>query len=234
MQVVPQLHGTPLLVTLTVRNVPGEQLSATLDQMLLAWNKMQDRRQVRRGLLGWARNLEITYNQARDDYHPHIHAIIYTRDLDMAKASFWGNLWREVMQLDYDPIIDVRPIKDGAGAVAEISKYVTKVGSILDLPDGIVDDVVQTLATALYKRRLRAYGGEWARVRRAIGAVDEDKLTDEQVDGLSDQVEGIECCGHEMVEVVMRWTGDEYEVTRADDGSPMVVPEPEAVAPWPD
>jgi hypothetical protein len=147
----------------------------------------------------------------------------------MTKASFWRDLWRDTMDIDYDPIIDVRPITDSVGAVAEVSKYVTKVGKIYDLPEYVLDDVVWTLASVLYKRRLRAYGGEWARVRRAIGAVDEAKLTSDQIDNLSDQTEALECCGHDMIDVIMRWTGLEYEYTRAVDGSHIVVPEPEAV-----
>jgi hypothetical protein len=220
-----------MLLTLTVRNVPGDQLEATLDQMLDAWRRMRDQQRVRRGLLGWARNLEITYNRVRNDYHPHIHAIIYIADEDMAKSAFWGDLWRETMRVDYNPIIDVRPITDGQGAVAEVSKYVTKVGKILELPESVLDDVVWTMVNVLYKRRLRAYGGEWARVRREIGAVDEHKLTDDQIDNLSDQTEALTCCGHDMVDVIMRWTGMDYDITRASDGSPIVVPEPEAVTP---
>jgi hypothetical protein len=232
MQVVQHLHGRPLLLTLTVRNVKGDQLGETIDGMLQAWSGVWKRRNVKRGVLSYARTLEITYNEKRGDYHPHIHAIVYVNDGDMLKASFWGDVWRDSMQLDYNPVIDVRPIVDQSGAVSEVSKYVAKVGKILALPHGTVDRVVRTLATVLHKRRLRTYGGEWAKVRKALDMVDEDKMTDEQIEALGDGLETMEtpeCCGSGMVDVVMVWTGMEYQVTLASDGSPVVVPEPEAV-----
>jgi plasmid rolling circle replication initiator protein Rep len=234
MQVVPRLEGAPLLLTLTVRNVPGDQLDATIDGVQAAWRRMRKLKDTERGMLSWARTLEITYNEQRDDYHPHIHVIVYAADERMNKASFWGEIWRDAVKADYDPIIDVRPIEGAggaiAGAVAEVSKYVTKVGKVLDLPDAIAEQVVWTLANALHRRRLRAYGGEWARIRREMKMADENAMTDDQVDALVDQVEGIVCCDHDMVDIIMRWTGLEYEITRENDGSPVVVPEPEAVA----
>ncbi len=66
----------PLLLTLTVPNLPASELSERIGLMQKSWNRLMKRRPVRRVCRSWFRALEITYNVERDDYHPHFHVLI--------------------------------------------------------------------------------------------------------------------------------------------------------------
>jgi hypothetical protein len=220
LQVVPHLEGRPHLLTLTVRNVTGDKLSGMLTDMLDAWRRMRSVRVIQRNILAWARTLEITYNPWRNDYHPHIHAITYMSDNSMASGAYWQPLWRDLMGLDYNPIVDVRPIVDGTGAVYEVSKYVAKVGRILQLGNGVIDGVVRTLAMSVHGRRLQSYGGQWAAVRKVLRQQEIDRMSDKQVNELSSQLDQDRyiCCGEPMADVILRWTGLDYEIVGGNDG----------------
>jgi hypothetical protein len=61
-------------VTLTVRNVPGDELRATIEQMLAGFTAAK--RAIKRTdhcPFKALRKLECTYNIATDEYHPHFH-----------------------------------------------------------------------------------------------------------------------------------------------------------------
>lgn len=98
----PQL--VPLFLTLSIRNVAGDTLPATLDTILKGWNLLMKQRKAERAVQGWFRALEVTYdkdetisaqrykrnpamydrkglkpgdaNPNYDTFHPHIHAIL--------------------------------------------------------------------------------------------------------------------------------------------------------------
>ena len=66
-----------IMLTLTIRNVPGNELSATLDRLLEAWRVLvaNDHHPFRKAFLGTFRSLEITYNQKAKTFHPHFHVL---------------------------------------------------------------------------------------------------------------------------------------------------------------
>ena len=67
-------------VTLTVPNCQAQGLSQKMGDMLKAFTKIKDReRKEKRKIIG-IRKLEITYNRAKDDYHPHYHFILKDAD----------------------------------------------------------------------------------------------------------------------------------------------------------
>ena len=65
-----------LLLTLTVPNVKASNLKARITLMQKAWNRLMNRNPVKRVCRSWFRSLEITYNEYRDDYHPHFHVLL--------------------------------------------------------------------------------------------------------------------------------------------------------------
>ncbi len=87
----------PLLLTLTVPNVPASELSARIRLMQMAWKKLMLRRPVRRICRSWFRALEITYNAKREDYHPHFHVLI------MVPASYFQR--NRDLYIDRDGIV---------------------------------------------------------------------------------------------------------------------------------
>lgn len=211
MQVVNYLEGTPVLLTLTVKNVPGIKLRKTIDEMIAGWNLIYKKRFLKRHMLSWARTLEITYNDERKDYHPHIHVIMFIDDAELIFRCFWRDLWRDTMNLNYEPQVDIRPITDREGAVYEVSKYVTKTAKVFGLKGNEMDRVIRTLTEVIFKRRLRAYGGQWAKVRSELRQKSVETLDDGQIDALAAGLEK-DCCKKNLVPVVLQWSGLEYEM----------------------
>lgn len=70
----------PQFLTLTIPNVKSEILKESIKAMLATVRKIQDlRRKHKKPLFECIRKLECTYNPDRDDFHPHFHFIIDTK-----------------------------------------------------------------------------------------------------------------------------------------------------------
>lgn len=165
----------PIFITLTMRNVPSERLADAITEVLTGWRRLTNKkfnRRLYRAAVGWMRTLEITYNKATGEWHPHIHAIV------LVDSDYFNNPekyidhdalvaeWRWALKVDYDPSVDVRTIKKGrAHAVAEVSKYTVKPGDWIDGDDDATDERVRLLSTVLARRRLVAFGGLMKDVR---------------------------------------------------------------------
>ena len=73
----------PYFVTLTVKNVKAEDLKHTIESMQRDFVRTKDKLKKRRITLKGIRKVEVTFNESRQDYHPHFHCII-----DGCKESF--------------------------------------------------------------------------------------------------------------------------------------------------
>lgn len=180
-----------IFLTLTVRNVPGDELSNEIDKLFKAFNSMTKRKAFKAVSKGWFRCLEVTHNQERDDYHPHFHMIIavnksYFKD----KRTYiswdgWIVLWKSCLGIDYEPVVDIRTVKpDAKGkesckkAVAEVAKYAVKAGDyLIKTEDGYMDEektdeAVLVIDEALHGRRLIANGGKFKEVHKLLSLDD--------------------------------------------------------------
>ena len=176
-----------IFVTFTVKNCKAEELKDTLDAMNKAFEKIIKKSKQKKGtqaakfrenLLGYVKAVEITYNSDDDTYHPHIHAEFEVRpsyfSIGYMKHAEWRSLWKEVMQLDYDPMVNVKVVQpkkgeDGEensslpspGAVAEVAKYPIKVDGLLEIKDiDITAKAVITLINVCHHRRFVTFGGD--------------------------------------------------------------------------
>ncbi len=83
-------------VTLTVRNVTGNELSRTISEMIATFQKIAStlKKRAQRGkgakLVGM-RKFECTANAGRDDYHPHFHIIVRGEANAHALRRAWLN-----------------------------------------------------------------------------------------------------------------------------------------------
>lgn len=167
-----------LFLTLTVRNVSGDELKPTLSKMLEAWNRFTGYKDVKAVLRGYFRALEITHNKKKDTYHPHIHAILavpksYGKGQCYIKRDEWLRMWQRAYRDPTITQVDIRLArpKDArnqseaeqkmseelssrlASAIAELAKYPIK---DTDLSS---DKVVYYLSNALHGKRLVSFGG---------------------------------------------------------------------------
>lgn len=192
--------GTQLIfLTLTVANVPGDQLKSTLDLLTEAWHKLIRRRPVVRAVKGTFRAIEITRNRDTGEYHPHIHAILVVEDAYFLKKSglyldqpTWEAMWQQSLKVPYKPRVDIRSTyakgkrgpskaaRKAAAAAVEAAKYATKDSDFLDSRLSVDEaaQVVKTYTDALAYKRMIGMSG-W--VKEAAAAL---KLEMEEVQDL--------------------------------------------------
>lgn len=173
-----------IFLTLTVRNCESEDLKDTLDLMLKAFNKMNQRKIFKQSIKGYFRSLEVTYNRETDTYHPHYHLILavnksYFDDKRLyVSQNDWTDLWKDCLNIDYTPIVDVRKLRKNQGKeVAEVAKYTVKPDDYLIKENGKInkektDKVVEILDNALHRRRLTAFGFIFKDVHKKLNLED--------------------------------------------------------------
>lgn len=176
MDEVQRLHPTyqPVFLTLTIKNIDKYWLEHAIDHMTQSWYRLTKNRRFKDQVQGWVRTLEITYNHKTGQYHPHLHAILlmdkpyFSKDnARYMSTADWVQIWRTSARLDYDPICDIRAIKnnrkDRVKSVAEVAKYAVKDADFLQN-----DDVVHVLTQALAKKRLVATGGIMKKIQKEL------------------------------------------------------------------
>lgn len=159
-----------VFLTLTIRNVTGEELSKTVTELNNGFLKIVSKskkfpaaEKLKKNLLGALKVMEVTYNEEVDTYHPHIHAILavnptYFKKDYMTKAELIA-AWRKALKVDYDPSIDIRRIDRRPNAIAETAKYPVKMSNILELDQDRAVEVVYVLKRSLTGRRMIAFYG---------------------------------------------------------------------------
>lgn len=201
MEQVDKEHGAMFLfLTLTVKNVPGNQLGDTLSQMTKAWDRLMKHRHVKAAVKGWFRTIEVTRGDNRwhkdkktgkmkfrrdEGYHPHIHAVLavlpeyFSRKSDFyISHSEWVDRWQKVLGAEYRPRVRIQTSKAkgeyeaGKAAAVEAAKYAVKDEDYIDetLPESRLIEVLKDYTEALYRRRLTAFGGWMKEAAKALNA----------------------------------------------------------------
>lgn len=205
MQVYQQLYKDYrfIFITLTIPNVPIEQLKHGLDTMQHAWHSLRNDREFKSiGIAGMMRTIEVTYNRERNDFHPHYHIIAAVSNYGtwLPEWEWWLEKWRyhtgmpEIVAVNLKTIkSNVKDLKSkerqrmGANglynpAVLEVSKYNLKGSDLSKLP--LDAESWEELQAALTRRRMVSFTGIWKETRRLLNLSDPDKSD------LLDKVEG--------------------------------------------
>ena len=147
-----------LFLTLTQKNVPITELRDTLKFMNSSFKRLVERKTWPSP--GWLRSTEVTRGQD-GNAHPHFHCLLMVPasyfGQKYIKQADWVSLWRSCLRIDYDPVVDVRAVKQGtspAQLVPELLKYVTKESDIVLDKEWLLE-----LTRQLYKMRMIATGG---------------------------------------------------------------------------
>ena len=171
-----------LFVTFTVKNVPADELGATIDLLHKAAHNMSKNKRWKAAVKGWLRATEITHNTdsksaSFDTFHPHLHMLLcvnsrYFKSADYIPQKEWKAMWEHYAGLNYDSQVNVKAVKDLgsdktaesktslSGALTEVTKYVCKPQGIItwENPEMAVR-TVRTLDRMLDGRRLTSWGG---------------------------------------------------------------------------
>ncbi len=122
-----------IFLTLTTPNVVAERLGDEIKRYNKSFDKLFKRKVVKRVVKGYVRKLEITYNEKRDDYHPHFHVLIvvnksYFTDVKAyLNQKEWLRLWREATGISEITQVDVRRVKEqNSNELYEMAKYTGK------------------------------------------------------------------------------------------------------------
>ena len=210
-----------LLLTLTVPNVKADELSKRITLMQDAWHKLMKRRPVRRICRSWFRSLEITYNESRDDYHPHFHVLLmvpmnyFAKQYDLyIDRDEWLQMWQVVTGIPEITQVDIRKVKklkkgDAITTVAaEIAKYATKPSDyVKERKDGLCEakvEVIEALHVAIRRRRLVAFGGEFKRYKQALKLAEVEEADMVKIDE-KDQTCHCRVCESELLPQMYRW-----------------------------
>jgi len=218
-----------LLLTLTQRNVPGQDLPDEVSRILDGWSRLQRRREFRE-VSGWLRTLEVTYNAEAGEWHPHLHVLLQAKPSYFGRGYIshakWVAAWRAVLNLDYDPSVEVHRVRQRASgdplaaAAAEVGKYTVKDTDLTgDTPQEASERLV-VLDRALAGRRLVAWGGDLRQLARQVEeAEDEDDLVH-----IAGEDHGDHCpvCGSDLAEVIYRWSRPSQAYLRTFTRQPQV------------
>lgn len=190
-----------LFLTLTVRNVPLDRLSDTIDQMSDAYNRLRNNRAWKRRVLGAMRTLEITINRETMQAHPHYHLILAVDKSYATKGDTtywthadWQAAWQQAARLDYAPMVSIERVKGRKAGVAEVSKYMAKdTDYLIDSMDAqmgteeaeaLTDCLVRHLTEQLKGRRLISYTGLLRKAQQAL------RIKDPETEDLTDTMRG--------------------------------------------
>lgn len=150
-----------IFLTLTAPNVSADELNEEIKHYNHSFKKLMERKKVKAIVKGYVRKLEITYNEERDDYHPHFHVLIavnksyFTQTSQYITHARWLELWQQVTKNPLVTQVDVRKVKNGRNdKVYEIAKYSAKDSEYL-----VRQDVFEVFYKALKGKRLIVYSG---------------------------------------------------------------------------
>lgn len=150
-----------IFLTLTSPNVKADELNDEIKHYNHSFQRLMQRKEVKQVVKGYARKLEITYNEERDDYHPHFHVLIavnksyFTQTTKYINRDRWLELWQQVTKNPLITQVDVRKVRSlKENRIFEIAKYSAKDSDYL-----INQEVFEVFYKALKGKRLIVFSG---------------------------------------------------------------------------
>ncbi|MEF3400244.1 protein rep [Listeria monocytogenes] len=168
-----------IFLTLTAPNVNAENLNEEIKKYNKSFKKLSERKEFKKISKGYARKLEITYNQERNDYHPHFHVIIvvnksYFTDKTYISKKKFLKLWQECMNDESITQVDVKKIdSNDKKSISEIAKYGAKDSDYM-----YSQNVFDVFYKALKGKQLVTYSGVFKEGLKAFKEGQLDKYKD--------------------------------------------------------
>lgn len=216
--------------SLSVRNVPADELRATCLEMVQAWRDIMKhivkyegdygrftttKTGKRKRLLNGFRKLEVTYNSDTDTYHPHFHILIE----GFKEARLIANLWAQKFGDRHNTAsvqISAVHARDMYKTSKELFKYVTKLntgkrnkttGKFETYPPIVLDTIFQAIKGL---RIIQTFG----KVAAEVPDIKEDSMADIEAQELGVDVE--------KTNEVITFTWREYNWFNDYTGAPLI------------
>lgn len=157
-------QGTQLRhITLTVKNVKGHALRTTILTMKKALKSMLRSLKVK----DYIPSYEITYKEADNTYHPHIHLLCKAENLtykNSALKKLWADWYNKYADTNFPYLqCNNRLVDDNVNASLELCKYVSKPTSITPITIPVLYNSLKGLhlhqANGVFKKRIAEYNG---------------------------------------------------------------------------
>ena len=170
-----------VFLTLTAPNVKAAELEDEINHYNHSFQKLMQRKEVKTIVKGYVRKLEITYNEKRDDYHPHFHVLIAVNKSYFTDKNYYINrnrwlvLWQQVTKNNLITQVDVRKVSNSKDdKVFEVAKYSAKDSEYL-----VNQEVFNTFYKALKGKRILSYSGLFKEAMTKFKAGDLEKYKEQ-------------------------------------------------------
>ena len=186
----------PVMLTLTIKNCNHGYLENTVSRLTKGFNRLFDckKNNLPFKVVGYFRSLEVTYNKSKDNFHPHIHALILVNQRDYNEyfklkdntifltqdliAKNWARLLKEDRAFCHLQRMKNSELR----MIAEVAKYATKPSSYISPTkddDYFVDEkVLNEIHYGLRGKRLLSFGGLLKDVKQELKLDDIEKSKD--------------------------------------------------------
>lgn len=180
----PIIEGTTTaMLTLTIKNCYVDDLKQTIKEMNKAFKRLKQSVYFEKNIMGFAKTIEVTYNEEWNTFHPHFHILLLFRKKEDNFFSIdykddFAELWKKSLRVDYTPEIDIREAYSKVNgedkiinAFLEASKYSLKTANALRIKN---DMVFNQFVMAITNLQFCTYGGIIREARRRLNLQDED------------------------------------------------------------
>lgn len=178
-----QPKGRFLFLTLTVKNVKGQELNQAMTDILIGFNRLMKYKKIDKNMIGFLRATEVTYSKKLDSYHPHLHVLLMVKPgyfrskADYLNQEEWTELWQKAMKLDYTPVVDIRAVKADKGkglkgAILETAKYPVKPFDVTDEKTDFTAQeklqIIDDMLTGLHRKRQIGFGKLFKDIKKEL------------------------------------------------------------------
>lgn len=198
-----------LFITLTVPNVPKESLREEIENFNISFNRLWKTKEFKAFNKGFIRKLEITYNEERNDYHPHFHLVVavnksYFTSRDYMSKRRLLELWQRATRNPAITQVDIKPCRmDTVKQVMELATYSAKQGDLYSSKE-----VFDGFYEGLFRKKLLVYNGIFKEYKKKI---DTGEVDPAQVIELNQLLE------EATKEFYLQWEKDNYLIADERD-----------------
>ena len=198
-----------IFITLTVPNVSRKSLREEIENFNVSFNRLWKTKEFKAFNKGFIRKLEVTYNEERNDYHPHFHLVVavnksYFKSRDYMSKRRLLELWQRATRNPAITQVDIKPCRmDTVKQVMELATYSAKQGDLYSSKE-----VFDGFYEGLFRKKLLVYNGIFKEYKKKI---DTGEVDPAQVIELNQLLE------EATKEFYLQWEKDNYLIADERD-----------------